>query len=114
MHLCIGASEKEVSDNYRILYLAIKNLVHLTDLGFLLPISTCSWGVLCWKRKAEEALTASGLNYALISSDSQAYRGMERPTDAYKETHKSYNLTLAVDDTLFGGQVGIVIFPSIL
>lgn len=28
--------------------------------------------------------------------------GMERPTDAYKETH---NLTLALDDTLFGGQV---------
>lgn len=27
---------------------------------------------------------------------------MERPTDAYKETH---NLTLALDDTLFGGQV---------
>ncbi|KAL1322839.1 hypothetical protein AAHE18_14G226500 [Arachis hypogaea] len=29
-------------------------------------------------------------------------RGMERPTDSYKET---YNLTLSTEDTLFGGQV---------
>lgn len=28
--------------------------------------------------------------------------GMERPTDAYKETH---NITLSEEDTLFGGQV---------
>lgn len=28
--------------------------------------------------------------------------GMERPTDAYKETH---NVTLSTEDTLFGGQV---------
>lgn len=28
--------------------------------------------------------------------------GMERPTDAYKETH---NITLSQEDTLFGGQV---------
>lgn len=27
---------------------------------------------------------------------------MERPTDAYKETH---NITLSKEDTLFGGQV---------
>jgi len=27
---------------------------------------------------------------------------MERPTDAYKETH---NLTVSEEDTLFGGQV---------
>lgn len=27
---------------------------------------------------------------------------MERPTDAYKETH---NITLSTEDTLFGGQV---------
>lgn len=27
---------------------------------------------------------------------------MERPTDAYKETH---NITLSQEDTLFGGQV---------
>jgi len=27
---------------------------------------------------------------------------MERPTDAYKETH---NITLSEEDTLFGGQV---------
>jgi hypothetical protein len=28
--------------------------------------------------------------------------GMERPTDAYKETH---NIALSQEDTLFGGQV---------
>jgi hypothetical protein len=38
---------------------------------------------------------------------------MERPTDAYKETH---NLTLALDDTLFGGQVSnlqVIIFSLV-
>ncbi|KFK39221.1 hypothetical protein AALP_AA3G215400 [Arabis alpina] len=114
---CIGASEKEISDitgPYRIDYLATKNLVDaatsakvnnfilVTSLGtnkfgFPAAILNLFWGVLCWKRKAEEALIASGLNYAIVRPG-----GMERPTDAYKETH---NLTLALDDTLFGGQV---------
>ncbi|CAH8261000.1 unnamed protein product [Arabidopsis lyrata] len=114
---CIGASEKEISDitgPYRIDYLATKNLVDaatsakvnnfilVTSLGtnkFGLPAAILNlfWGVLCWKRKAEEALIASGLNYAIVRPG-----GMERPTDAYKETH---NLTLSLDDTLFGGQV---------
>ncbi|KAG2306194.1 hypothetical protein Bca52824_025942 [Brassica carinata] len=115
---CIGASEKEISDitgPYRIDYLATKNLVDaatsakvnnfilVTSLGtnkfgFPLPFSSILfWGVLCWKRKSEEALIASGLNYAIVRPG-----GMERPTDAYKDTH---NLTLALDDTLFGGQV---------
>jgi hypothetical protein len=41
--------------------------------------------------------------------------GMERPTDAYKETH---NITLSQEDTLFGGQVSnlqvffLYIFPK--
>ncbi|CAH2053351.1 unnamed protein product [Thlaspi arvense] len=114
---CIGASEKEISDitgPYRIDYLATKNLVDaatsakvnnfilVTSLGtnkfgFPAAILNLFWGVLCWKRKAEEALIASGLNYAIVRPG-----GMERPTDAYKETH---NLTLALEDTLFGGQV---------
>ncbi|CAL9221400.1 unnamed protein product [Arabidopsis halleri] len=114
---CIGASEKEISDitgPYRIDYLATKNLVDaatsakvnnfilVTSLGtnkfgFPAAILNLFWGVLCWKRKAEEALIASGLNYAIVRPG-----GMERPTDAYKETH---NLTLSLDDTLFGGQV---------
>ena len=40
----------------------------------------------------------------IIYSSLQIVRpgGMERPTDAYKETH---NLTVSVEDTLFGGQV---------
>ncbi|CAA7053010.1 unnamed protein product [Microthlaspi erraticum] len=114
---CIGASEKEISDitgPYRIDYLATKNLVDaatsakvnsfilVTSLGtnkfgFPAAILNLFWGVLCWKRKAEEALIASGLNYAIVRPG-----GMERPTDAYKETN---NLTLSLDDTLFGGQV---------
>lgn len=87
------------------------------------------WGVLIWKRKAEEALLASGLPYTvrsfsesvlegkqsnallfldqlrlLFSLSVQIVRpgGMERPTDAFKETH---NITLSVEDTLFGGLV---------
>ncbi|KAK4562848.1 hypothetical protein RGQ29_005362 [Quercus rubra] len=114
---CIGASEKEVFDitgPYRIDYLAAKNLIDaatvakvkhfvlLTSLGtnkvgFPAAILNLFWGVLIWKRKAEEALLASGLPYTIVRPG-----GMERPTDAYKETH---NITLSQEDTLFGGQV---------
>ncbi|KAM0951545.1 putative NAD(P)-binding domain, NAD(P)-binding domain superfamily, protein [Dioscorea sansibarensis] len=114
---CIGASEKEVFDitgPYRIDYKATENLINaatvakvdhfilLTSLGtnkigFPAAILNLFWGVLIWKRKAEEALIASGLPYTIVRPG-----GMERPTDAYKETH---NLTLSPEDTLFGGQV---------
>ena len=90
------------------------------------------WGVLIWKRKAEEALIASGIPYTvsitrllaeglivydickriliylsfnlITPSAFQIVRpgGMERPTDAFKETH---NITLSEEDTLFGGLV---------
>ncbi|CAO2813431.1 unnamed protein product [Amaranthus hypochondriacus] len=114
---CIGASEKEIFDvtgPYRIDFLATKNLVDaataakvnhfilVTSLGtnkfgFPAAILNLFWGVLCWKRKAEEALLASGLPYTIVRPG-----GMERPTDSFKETH---NMTLAQEDTLFGGQV---------
>ncbi|XP_022860971.1 protein TIC 62, chloroplastic isoform X2 [Olea europaea var. sylvestris] len=114
---CIGASEKEVFDitgPYRIDYQATKNLIDaaasakvdhfilLTSLGtnkfgFPAAILNLFWGVLCWKRKAEEALLASGLPYTIVRPG-----GMERPTDSYKETH---NIALSQEDTLFGGQV---------
>uniref|UniRef100_A0A2P2K8W1 Protein TIC 62ic isoform X1 n=1 Tax=Rhizophora mucronata TaxID=61149 RepID=A0A2P2K8W1_RHIMU len=114
---CIGASEKEVFDitgPYRIDYQATKNLIDAATvakvkhfimvsslgtnkLGFPAAILNLFWGVLIWKRKAEEALIASGLPYTIVRPG-----GMERPTDAYKETH---NITLSEEDTLFGGQV---------
>lgn len=114
---CIGASEKEVFDvtgPYRIDYMATKNLIEaatvaevehfilVTSLGtnkFGLPAAVLNlfWGVLCWKRRAEEALLSSGLPYTIVRPG-----GMERPTDSYKETH---NIVLANEDTYFGGQV---------
>lgn len=114
---CIGASEKEIFDvtgPYRIDFLATKNLIDaaaaaktkqfilVTSLGtnkfgFPAAVLNLFWGVLCWKRKAEEALLASGIPYAIVRPG-----GMERPTDSFKETH---NLTLATEDTLFGGLV---------
>lgn len=114
---CIGASEKEIFDvtgPYRIDYLATKNLIDaataakvnhfilLTSLGtnkvgFPAAILNLFWGVLIWKRKAEEVLLASGIPYTIVRPG-----GMERPTDSYKETH---NITLSLEDTLFGGLV---------
>ncbi|CAJ1933450.1 unnamed protein product [Sphenostylis stenocarpa] len=113
----IGASEKEVFDitgPFRIDYQATKNLVDAATvakvnhfilvtslgtnkIGFPAAILNLFWGVLVWKRKAEEALLASGLPYTIVRPG-----GMERPTDAFKETH---NITLSTEDTLFGGQV---------
>ncbi|KAG4386758.1 hypothetical protein AAZX31_11G118700 [Glycine max] len=113
----IGASEKEVFDitgPFRIDYLATKNLIDAATvtkvnhfilvtslgtnkIGFPAAILNLFWGVLVWKRKAEEALLASGLPYTIVRPG-----GMERPTDAFKETH---NITLSTEDTLFGGLV---------
>lgn len=113
----IGASEKEVFDvtgPCRIDYRATKNLIDAASVakvdhfilvtslgtnkvGFPAAILNLFWGVLIWKRKAEEALLASGLPYTIVRPG-----GMERPNDAYKETH---NVTLSEEDTLFGGQV---------
>ncbi|TYI37494.1 hypothetical protein ES332_A03G215600v1 [Gossypium tomentosum] len=114
---CIGASEKEIFDitgPYRIDYQATKNLIDAATavkvnhfilvsslgtnkVGFPAAILNLFWGVLIWKRKAEEALIASGLPYTIVRPG-----GMERPTDAFKETH---NITLSTEDTLFGGLV---------
>ncbi|XP_075110344.1 protein TIC 62, chloroplastic isoform X3 [Nicotiana tabacum] len=80
----------------------VDHFILLTSLGtnkvgFPAAILNLFWGVLVWKRKAEEALLASGLPYTIVRPG-----GMERPTDSYKETH---NITLSEEDTLFGGQV---------
>ncbi|MCO5578619.1 hypothetical protein L7F22_032463 [Adiantum nelumboides] len=114
---CIGASEKEVLDvtgPYRIDYKATENLINAASsaevnhfvlltslgtqkLGFPAAVLNLFWGVLLWKAKAEKALMQSGLPYTIVRPG-----GMERPTDAYKETH---NLLLSEADKLFGGQV---------
>lgn len=114
----IGASEKEILDvtgPYRIDYMATNKLVQAAasgakvehfilvtslgtnKIGFPAFLLNLFWGVLYWKRRAEEALIASGIPYTIIRPG-----GMERPTDAYKETH---NLVLAPEDTYVGGQV---------
>ncbi|KAF3341986.1 protein TIC 62 [Carex littledalei] len=82
---CIGASEKEVFDitgPYRIDYKATSNLIQeatnlkvdhfilLTSLGtgkigFPAALLNLFWGVLSWKRKAEEELISSGLPYTV-------------------------------------------------
>ncbi|CAN6180781.1 unnamed protein product [Urochloa humidicola] len=113
----IGASEKEiwgVTGPYRIDYMATSNLVQAATaakvehfilvtslgtnkIGFPAFLLNLFWGVLYWKRRAEEALIASGIPYTIIRPG-----GMERPTDAFKETH---NLVVADEDTYVGGLV---------
>ena len=53
--------------------------------------------MLSWKRKAEEALEASGLPYTIVRPG-----GMEKPQDSHKRTH---NVRLVTRDRLFGGTV---------
>jgi len=114
----IGASEKEILDvtgPYRIDYSATSNLVQAataaamvehfilvtslgtSKIGFPAFLLNLFWGVLFWKRRAEEALIASGIPYTIVRPG-----GMERPTDAFKETH---NLVVAAEDTYVGGLV---------
>uniref|UniRef100_A0A0D9XH61 NAD(P)-binding domain-containing protein n=1 Tax=Leersia perrieri TaxID=77586 RepID=A0A0D9XH61_9ORYZ len=113
----IGASEKDILDvtgPYRIDYIATNNLVQAATaakvehfilvtslgtnrIGFPAFLLNLFWGVLCWKRRAEEALISSGLPYTIVRPG-----GMERPTDAFKETH---NLVVAAEDTYVGGLV---------
>ncbi|KAM0861798.1 hypothetical protein ACQ4PT_045652 [Festuca glaucescens] len=113
----IGASEKEILDvtgPYRIDYVATANLVRAaaaagvehfvlvtslgtTRVGFPAALLNLFWGVLYWKKLAEEALVASGVPYTIVRPG-----GMERPTDAYKDTH---NLVVAPRDTYVGGLV---------
>ncbi|KAL0334775.1 UNVERIFIED_CONTAM: protein, chloroplastic [Sesamum radiatum] len=102
---CIGASEKEIFDitgPYRIDYLATKNLIDaatsakvdhfilLTSLGtnkfgFPAAILNLFWGVLCWKRKAEEALLASGLPYTESDEADESQPGVPDSSYTKKE-----------------------------
>ncbi|XWS39838.1 hypothetical protein CRYUN_Cryun18bG0088900 [Craigia yunnanensis] len=104
---CIGASEKEVFDitgPYRIDYQATKNLIDaatVAKVNHFILVSSLGTNKAGFPavilKKAEEALIASGLPYTIVRPG-----GMERPTDAFKETH---NITLSDEDTLFGGLV---------
>jgi uncharacterized protein YbjT (DUF2867 family) len=113
----IGATEKDVLDvtgPYRIDYKATKNLIDAasaanvehfilvtslgtTKFGWPASILNLFWGVLIWKAKAEKTLQESQIPYTIVRPG-----GMERPTDAFKETH---NLGLYRKDSLSGGQV---------
>lgn len=68
-----------------------------TLLARIAAILNVFGGVLTFKRKAEEALEASGLPYVIVRPG-----GMERPRDDHKLTH---NVRLATRDKLFGGTV---------
>ncbi|KAF2616712.1 hypothetical protein F2Q68_00042193 [Brassica cretica] len=72
----------------------------LLKLGFRVRagVGSAQRAVSIVQRK-EEALIASSLNYAVSDSFTKP-GGLERSTDAFKETH---NLSQALDDTLFGG-----------
>lgn len=82
--------------------LNVSQFIMVTSLGttkFGWPASVLNlfWGVLYWKKQAEEALQLSGMPYTIVRPG-----GMERPTDQFKETH---NVVLTPRDQLFGGQV---------
>lgn len=55
------------------------------------------WGILVWKKQAEEALQASGMQYTIVRPG-----GMEKPRDDHKLTH---NVILGQRDSTFGGTV---------
>eukprot|EP00891_Asterochloris_glomerata_P001297 jgi/Astpho2/1297/Aster-06173 len=82
--------------------LGVLQYVMVTSLGtgkFGWPASALNlfWGVLKWKKMAEEALEASNMSYLIVRPG-----GMERPGDDYKRTN---NMRLENRDKLFGGQV---------
>lgn len=66
-------------------------------VGFPAGVLNLFGGVLIFKRKAEEALEASGMPYVIVRPG-----GMEAPRDDHKLTH---NVRLATRDKLFGGTV---------
>jgi uncharacterized protein YbjT (DUF2867 family) len=67
-------------------------------LGFPAGVLNLFGGILIWKRKAEQALEASGMPYLIVRPG-----GMERPKDNHKQL--GYNVRLEKRDTLFGGTV---------
>jgi len=114
---CLGAPEDEFNfDNPRridgdgVISLvdqaakcrSVKHFVLVTSLGtgrFGWPASVLNlfFGVLYHKRRAEEHLINSGLNYTIVRPG-----GMERPTDDYYRENK---MVIREEDTQFGGQV---------
>lgn len=114
---CLGAPEDEFNfDNPRridgdgVIALvdeaakcqSVKHFVLVTSLGtgrFGWPASVLNlfFGVLYHKRRAEEHLINSGINYTIVRPG-----GMERPTDDY---YKEHAMVIKEEDTQFGGQV---------
>jgi len=80
----------------------IEHFVLVTALGtgkFGMPASLLNlfWGVLSYKREAEEALERSGIPFTIVRPG-----GMERPKDDFKDTHAT---RLEPRDSTFGGLV---------
>jgi uncharacterized protein YbjT (DUF2867 family) len=80
----------------------VSHFVMVSSLGtgkFGWPASILNlfWNVLEHKKRAEDALVASGLAFTIVRPG-----GMERPTDDYALTH---GVVLCREDTRFGGQV---------
>eukprot|EP00471_Norrisiella_sphaerica_P002376 CAMPEP_0184479366 /NCGR_PEP_ID=MMETSP0113_2-20130426/1121_1 /TAXON_ID=91329 /ORGANISM="Norrisiella sphaerica, Strain BC52" /LENGTH=212 /DNA_ID=CAMNT_0026857437 /DNA_START=346 /DNA_END=984 /DNA_ORIENTATION=- len=83
---------------------SVKSFTMISALGtgskmFTFPAGLLNlfWGILFQKKKAEDALIASGLDYTIIRPG-----GMERPQDDFKYTH---NLEVYDADSLSGGVV---------
>mmetsp|Transcript_3063 Transcript_3063/g.5880 ORF Transcript_3063/g.5880 Transcript_3063/m.5880 type:complete len:263 (-) Transcript_3063:637-1425(-) len=81
----------------------VKHFVLVTSLGtgnpLLFPagILNLFWGILVWKKLAEDTLVQSGLPFTVVRPG-----GMERPKDDFKETH---NTILYSENSLGGGVV---------
>ncbi|KAL4306734.1 hypothetical protein AHAS_Ahas16G0207900 [Arachis hypogaea] len=103
----IGASEKEVFDitgPCRIDYRATNSLIDAVTVAKVNHfILVTSLGTNKFGLPAAILNLFLTINFILKTVlHIVRPRGMERPTDSYKETH---NLTLSTEDTLFGGQM---------
>lgn len=81
----------------------VKKFVLVTSLGTGTPFKwptalfNLFWGLLVWKKKGEDALIDSRINFTIVRPG-----GMERPKDDYKE---NFDVVISPANTQYGGQV---------